>query len=118
MKKLGNVLINVMQDLSRVSTNGSAHVKVNDHICDEEEFETLFNHFTRGTMLERIDLQVGTLETRMECACGHSKKVDDPNHNGYDRCPSCGRFADIKDDPYQLVDPDPEKAGLRKSIRF
>ncbi|MFB6216227.1 MAG: hypothetical protein ABEJ72_04555, partial [Candidatus Aenigmatarchaeota archaeon] len=69
-------------------------------------------------MLERIDLKVESLETVMDCACGHSQEVNDPNHNGYDRCPSCGRFADIKDDPYQLVDPNPENAGPRKSIRF
>ncbi len=69
-------------------------------------------------MLERIDLKVEPLETRMDCVCGYGETVDDPDHNGYDRCPSCGRFADIRDDHYQLVNPDPEKAGLRKSIRF
>ncbi len=118
MKKLGNVLIQVMQDLSRISTNGHAEIKVNTHLCEPDEFEKLFTYFSRGTLLERLDLNAQPLETKMECVCGHQQKVDDPEHNGYDRCPSCGRFADIDDEEYRLVKPDPEKAGSRESIRF
>lgn len=118
MKKLGNVLIEVMQELSRISTNGSVHLKVNNHLCEPEEFEQLFGYFTQGTMLERLDMKAESLDTQLECVCGHNETVNDPNHPGYDRCPECGQFADIKDHEYQLVKPDPEKAGLRKSIRF
>lgn len=118
MKRLGNVLIEVMQELSRVSTNGSARIRINEHLCEPELFEKLFDYFSQGTILERIDLDVDEMETRMECACGHSKSVEDPNHNGYDRCPSCGRFADINDTEYEFVEPDLEKVGPRQSIRF
>ena len=107
-----------MEQLSQVSTNGYATVKINEHLCEPELFEQLFNYFSQGTILERIDLDVQSMSTEMECACGHSEKVDDPDHPGYDRCPSCGRFADIKDDEYSLVEPDLEKAAPRKSIRF
>ncbi len=118
MKKLGNVLIELMQDLSRISTNGSAQVRVNQHLCNPEDFERLFGYFSKGTLLERLELQAEPLETRLECVCGYEEAINDPNHGGYDRCPECGQFADVKDDEYQLVKPDPEKAGLRKSIRF
>ncbi|MFB6209237.1 MAG: hydrogenase/urease maturation nickel metallochaperone HypA [Candidatus Nanohaloarchaea archaeon] len=118
MKKLGNILIEVMQDLSRISTNGSAYVKVNNHICDPERFEQLFNYFSRGTILERLEIEVDSLETKMECACGFEEKVEEADHNGYDRCPSCGRFADIKQENYRLEKPNPERAGRRDSIRF
>lgn len=117
MKKLGNVLIQVMQDLSRVSTNGSAEVKVNKHICEPEEFEKLFDYFSRGTVLDRIELQAQSMTPYMKCACGYEEEVG-ADHNGYDRCPSCGRFADVKEEHYQLLNPDPEKAEVRKSIRF
>lgn len=118
MKKLGNVLIEVMQDLSRVSTNGSAHVRINNHLCEPERFEQLFNHFSRGTLLERIELEVGDLPTKLECSCGYQEKVENPDHKGYSRCPSCGQFANVKDNEYQLVKPDPEKTKPRESIRF
>lgn len=117
MEKLGNVLIQVMQDLSRISTNGSAHIRVNEHLCDPREFETLFNYFTKGTILERVDMDVDPLQTRMQCSCGNSRVIEG-EHPGYMKCPNCGRFAEIRDDNYQLVDPDPEKVGERKSIRF
>ncbi|PSH00116.1 MAG: hypothetical protein BRC28_01245 [Nanohaloarchaea archaeon SW_4_43_9] len=118
MKKLGNVLIEVMQELSSVSTNGSAHVKINNHLCEPELFEKLFNYFSKGTLLERIDLDVDSMNPQLECACGYNEIVDDAEHNGYDRCPSCGRFADIKDHEYKLLEPNVEKAAPRKSIRF
>jgi Zn finger protein HypA/HybF involved in hydrogenase expression len=118
MKKLGNVLIEVMQELSSVSTNGSAQVKINNHMCEPELFEKLFNYFSKGTILERIDLDVESMNPQLKCACGHNEVVNDPEHNGYDRCPSCGRFADIKDQEYKLVEPNVEKAAPRKSIRF
>ncbi|MBC5793120.1 MAG: hydrogenase maturation nickel metallochaperone HypA [Nanohaloarchaea archaeon] len=117
MKKLGNVLIEVMQDLSRVSTNGEATVKVNRTMCSPERFEQLFNYFSKGTILERINLNVQPMDSKLECGCGYAEVIDE-EHNGYDRCPQCGRFADIKDTDYQLVDPHPEKAMERKSIRF
>ncbi len=117
MEKLGNVLIKVIQDLSRISTNGSAHVRVNKHICNPAEFETLFDYFTRGTILEHVDLKVDPLEPRINCSCGENRTVES-DHPGYMKCPSCGRFAEIRDEPYQLIDPDPENAGIRKSIRF
>jgi Zn finger protein HypA/HybF involved in hydrogenase expression len=118
MKRLGNVLIEVMQELSKVSTNGSARIKINEHLCEPDLFEKLFEYFSQGTILERIDLDVEKMKPRMECACGYEESVKDPDHNGYDRCPSCGRFADIKDQEYQLVEPDLENAGPRQSIRF
>lgn len=118
MKRVGNVLIEVMEELSQVSTNGSAKIRINEHLCDPELFEKLFEYFSQGTILERIDLEVESMNTTLECACGHSEDVNDPNHPGYDRCPSCGRFADIKDQEYNLVEPDLEKAAPRKSIRF
>ena len=117
MDKLGNVLIQVMQDLSRISTNGSAHVRVNQQLCNPNEFKKLFNYFTKGTILERVDIQVDPLETRMECSCGNSCIIEG-GHNGYMKCPNCGRFAEIQDESYQLIHPDPEKVGERKSIRF
>lgn len=117
MEKLGNVLIQVMQDLSRISTNGSAHVRINEQLCDPREFETLFNYFTKGTILERVDMEVEPLETRMQCSCGNSRVIEG-SHNGYMKCPNCGRFAEIKDNSYQLIHPDPDQVGERKSIRF
>ncbi|MFB6147940.1 MAG: hydrogenase/urease maturation nickel metallochaperone HypA, partial [Candidatus Nanohaloarchaea archaeon] len=92
--------------------------KVNRNLCHPEEFKTLFDHFSRGTILERLDLEVDTLETKMECGgCGHERQVEG-EHSGYEKCPSCGRFAEIKDNAYELVEPDPSRAGARKSIRF
>ncbi len=117
MKKLGNVLIEVMQDLSSVSTNGSAHIRVNKNICSPQQFEQLFNYFSRGTILERLELEVDAMPTQLECVCGYQEEING-EHNGYGRCPSCGQFADVKDESYQLVDPDPEKTQPRKSIRF
>jgi len=118
MDKVGDVVIGVMQDLSRISTNGSARIRVNENLCDPEVFESLFNHFSRGTILERLDLEVETLETKMSCgSCGHERKVNG-EHSGYERCPTCGKFAEVQDSAYELVKPDPSKAGLRKSIRF
>ncbi|MFB6190876.1 MAG: hydrogenase/urease maturation nickel metallochaperone HypA [Candidatus Nanohaloarchaea archaeon] len=118
MDKVGNAVIKAMQDLSRISTNGSARIRVNRNLCEPEAFETIFEHFSRGTILERIDLDVETMDTKMECGgCGHSRTVEG-EHSGYEKCPSCGRFAEIKDNAYELVEPNPNKAGIRKSIRF
>lgn len=117
MEKLGNVLIKVIQDLSRISTNGSAKVRVNERICQPREFQTLFDYFTRGTILEHVDLDVDPLQTHMNCSCGERQPVKG-DHPGYMNCPSCGRFAEVREQAYQLVEPDPENAGIRKSIRF
>jgi Zn finger protein HypA/HybF involved in hydrogenase expression len=117
MQKLGNVLISVMQDLSKVSTNGYAHIKVNRNICDSERFETLFNYFAYGTILEHIDLDVEEVEAQAECVCGFQKTVEG-EHPGYMRCPECGKYAEINDRAYEIEEPDPEKTQLRKSKTF
>lgn len=117
MEKVGNVLIKVMEDLSQLSTNGTAHVRINKNLCEPERFRNLFNYFARGTILERVDLQVEPLQERMECSCGHAEEVQ-PGHNGYANCPSCGRFAEVKNESYQLIEPHPDKASERTSIRF
>lgn len=116
MAKLGNVLINVMQDLSRVETKNSAQVKVNNNLCTPNEFEALFDYFTVGTPLEHIDLNVEPLQTQMECGCGYQEPVNG-SHQGYANCPNCGRFAEVKDQPYELVDPDPNRT-MSRGIRF
>lgn len=117
MDKLGNVLIQVMQDLSRISTNGSATVRVNKSLCKPSDFEKLFNYFSKGTIIERVDLDVQPMNTKMKCSCGTTQQING-DHPGYMKCPNCGRFAEIKDEAYRLVDPDPAKVGERKSIRF
>lgn len=117
MKKLGNVLISVMQDLSRVSTNGSAHIKINRNICSSERFETLFNYFTYGTILEHIDLQVEEVNAMAECVCGYQEQMEG-QHPGYKRCPDCGKYAEVKDRAYEIEKPDPEKTQVRQSRTF
>ena len=117
MEKVGNALIGLMQDLSRLSTNGKAEIKVNKDLCQPEQFKTLFQHFTRGTILERVDLDVQTLETRVNCSCGYTNQHEG-EHNGYTKCPRCGKFAEVQDHAYKLVNPDPSKVGERKTIRF
>lgn len=117
MQKLGNVLISVMQDLSRVSTNGYAHIKVNRNICNSQRFEKLFNYFTYGTILEHIDLQVEEVESRAECVCGYRETIEG-EHPGYLRCPECGKYAEINDRAYEIAKPDPEKTKLRQSRTF
>lgn len=118
MEKVGNVLINLMQDLSRYSTNGSAHIKINSSMCEPNQFKALFNHFTRGTVLERIDLEVDDLQTHVDCSCGYKQEFKEDDHAGYTRCPRCGKFAEVKDRPYELVNPNPQDAELRTNIRF
>lgn len=117
MKKLGNVLISAMQDLSRVSTNGSAHIKINRNICSSERFETLFKYFTYGTILEHIDLKVEEVDSVAECVCGYQESISG-EHPGYKRCPDCGKYAEVKDRAYEIEKPDPEKTKLRQSRTF
>lgn len=117
MEKLGNVLISVMQDLSRVSTNGEAHIQVNRNVCESERFEKLFNYFTYGTILEHIDIKVEEMDSRAECVCGFEESVGG-DHPGYLRCPDCGKYAEIKDDAYEIKKPDPEKTKVRTSRTF
>lgn len=117
MDKLGNVLIQVMQDLSRISTNGQATVKVNSDIAEPEEFQRLFEVFSKGTIIEHVDLEVQSLQTKLNCSCGNSDPVES-DHPGYLKCPNCGRFAEVDDTHYQLVNPNPDHAGRRTSIRF
>lgn len=118
MEKVGNVLISLMQDLSQYSTNGEAHIKVNSSMCEPRQFEALFNHFTKGTILERIDLEVDELETYVDCSCGFKQKYNNDDHAGYTRCPRCGKFAEVKDQPYELLKPNPSKADIRTNIQF
>ena len=117
MEKLGNALIGLMQDLSRLSTNGKAEIQVNEKLCEPERFHALFQHFSRGTILERVDLQVDTLQTKIKCSCGYEDQHQG-EHNGYTRCPRCGKYAEIQDRAYKLINPDPNKVGQRKPIRF
>ncbi len=118
MEKVGNVLIDLMQDLSRYSTDGDAHIKINSSMCEPRQFQTLFDYFTKGTILERIDLQVEELNTYVNCSCGYRQDFQEDGHAGYTRCPRCGKFAEVKDRPYELVKPNPGNADLRTNIRF
>ena len=119
MDKVGNVLINLVQDLSSISTNGHAHVEINESLCQPREFETLFEYFTQGTILERIDLEVETLQSKVKCGCGHEEAINNQkNSKGYLRCPECGKFAEVRDPAYKIVEPDPNLVGKRRSIRF
>ncbi|MFO7794198.1 MAG: hydrogenase/urease maturation nickel metallochaperone HypA [Candidatus Nanohaloarchaea archaeon] len=118
MEKVGNVLIDLMQDLSRYSTDGDAHIKINSSMCEPRQFQTLFDYFTKGTILERIDLKVEELNTYVNCSCGYKQDFQEDGHAGYTRCPRCGKFAEVKDRPYELVKPNPGNADLRTNIRF
>lgn len=118
MEKVGNVLIDLMQDLSRYSTDGDAHIKINSSMCEPRQFQTLFDYFTKGTILERIDLKVEELDTYVDCSCGYNQDFGEDDHAGYTRCPRCGKFAEVKDRPYELVKPNPGNADLRTNIRF
>ena len=106
-----------MQDLSKVSTNGEAHIKINRNVCEAERFEKLFNYFTYGTILEHINLKVEEMDSTAECVCGYEESVGG-EHPGYLRCPDCGKYAEIKDDSYAIEKPDPEKTQVRKSRTF
>ena len=117
MEKLGNALIGLMQDLSRLSTNGKAEIQVNEKLCKPERFNALFQHFARGTILERVELNVDRMETKVNCSCGFEDSHEG-EHNGYTRCPRCGKFAEVQDHAYKLVNPDPSKVGERRTIRF
>ncbi|WEL19237.1 hydrogenase/urease maturation nickel metallochaperone HypA [Candidatus Nanohalococcus occultus] len=116
-EKVGNVLINVMQDLSRISTNDYARIRLNSNLCEPQTFQTLFEYFSRGTILEHVHLDVESMESQLNCSCGNQQVVKE-DHPGYMNCPECGRFAEVKDDSYQMVKPDPEIVGQRNSIRF
>ena len=117
MQKVGTVVVNLMQDLSRLSTDGEAHIRINNQLCEPEQFEALFGHFTRGTILERIDLRVEELDTKVKCSCGYRENFSE-RQKDYTKCPDCGKFAEVRNDAYELVSPDPSKAGMRKSIKF
>ncbi len=118
MRKVGNALLQLMEDLSQASTNGKATVKVNRNLAKPEEFKRLFDYFSKGTVLERVDLKVETMETRMSCVCGNREVINDDNHNGYGECSECGRIADIDDSEYTLVEPDPDIVQPRRKIKF
>ncbi len=117
MDKVGNVLISLVEDLSSISTNGHAHIQINENLCDPCQFERLFNYFTRGTILEHIDLEVDSTSTRVVCGCGYNSKMNE-DHSGYTKCPSCGKFAEVRNDAYRILSPNPRKVGKRRSIRF
>lgn len=117
MQKLGNTLINVMADLSALSTNGTAEIKVNQNLCRPEKFEQLFSHFTRGTILEHLDLDIQSMNSKAICGCGYEEEIQG-EHSGYIRCPQCGKFAEVQDRNYQIVSPQPTQTDRRRSIRF
>lgn len=106
-----------MEDLSTISTNGTAELGVNSNLCSPEEFETLFGHFTRGTILERLDLDIHELDTRAVCGCGYEENIN-RDHAGYIKCPNCGKFAEVRDRPYEIISPNPSNTDERRSIRF
>ena len=118
MDKVGNVLINLVQDLSSISTNGYAHVEINHQLCDPQEFERLFHYFTKGTILERIELDVRKLNSIIKGGCGYTEELDEPDSKGYIKCPECGKFAEVRDPKYKILEPDPNLVGKRQSIRF
>lgn len=117
MQRLGNALVQLMKDLSVLSTNGHAEVRVNSNLTSPERFEQLFNHFTRGTVLERLNLDIKGMQPEAACSCGYRQKIQG-EHSGYIKCPECGKFAEIRDRPYKIVSPEPSRTGERKSIRF
>jgi Hydrogenase expression/synthesis hypA family. len=117
MRRLGNVLIEVIEDLSQISTNGHARLRVNDALTTPQQFHSLFNYFTRGTILENVDMDVEPLDTYANCACGYEEQVEG-DHSGYRKCPECGRFANIEEKDYELVSPDPKHADQRQTFRF
>lgn len=117
MQKLGNVLIDVMSDLSKMETNGYAEVRINENICGPERFERLLEYFTRGTILETVEIDMNGMNPEAECVCGFSRKIED-DHPGYVKCPDCGKFAEVTDNAYEIARPDPQKARARESIRF
>lgn len=117
MEKVGNALISLIQDLSSISTNGHAYVEINENLCEPQRFKQLFDYFTQGTILERIDLEVYSTTTTVDCGCGYNEPVNG-DHSGYVRCPDCGKFAEVQNHAYQIRKPDPSKVGKRQSIRF
>ncbi len=112
MNKIGNVIIDLMQELSEISTGTSVKIRLNQNVADPRQFKQLFNYFARGTYLEHINLDVETFQPSLECSCGYSSKIDSLE-KGYAKCPRCGKFAEINDHSYEIVHPAPN--GIKKS---
>lgn len=111
MNKVGNVIINLIDELSDISTGGNVQIKLNSEVSSPREFKNLFQYFTRGTYLEHIDLEVEQFKPRIECGCGFTSTVESLD-KGYAKCPKCGKFAEINDHSYEIIHPAPE--GVRR----
>lgn len=111
MNKIGNVIINLIDELSDISTSGEVEIRLNSEVSDPEEFQRLFKYFTKGTYLEHIDLKVNTFQPKIECGCGYTSRVDSLEQ-GYAKCPKCGKFAELNDHSYEIQHPAPN--GVRK----
>jgi Zn finger protein HypA/HybF involved in hydrogenase expression len=76
----------------------------------------VFEYFTKGTILERIDLEVHEMTRKMECVCGAERAVQGPE-NGYMKCPECGRFAKVEESDYKIEQPDLSEVNPRSKFR-
>ncbi|MFB6203602.1 MAG: hypothetical protein ABEK01_03875 [Candidatus Nanohaloarchaea archaeon] len=101
MKKTGTVLIQVMQEISRMNDRTAAEIKVNRNICNARKFESLFRQFIKGTVLERMSLRFSEMQPRASCICGYEEDIS-RDHSGYIQCPDCGKFAEVKDTSYRI----------------
>lgn len=116
MDKVGDSVLELVHQLSRISTGGEAKVRVNENICTPEEFKTVLDHYRKGTILEHIDIDVEGYQPYAECSCG--KKENIAGGANYSKCEDCGKFVEVRNHPYKLEEPDPSVVGERKNMRF
>ncbi len=105
MEKAGNIILEVIDDLLSTKVSTDIHIRINDNLCSEKEFEILFKQFTKGTFLERANLQVESFKPSITCGCGHREPYK--GDKNYIKCPKCGKFANITDKSYEIIKPQP-----------
>lgn len=104
MEKIGNALLKLVEELSESSCTERVKLMINEDLCSATEFEILFRNFVQGTYLERLKLDVETFQTQVKCSCGYASSLENSTDKGHVRCPQCGKFAEVLDDSFRIVE--------------
>lgn len=90
-----NLVMQLIEELSRRECNGHAKVRLGRARASPAKFKEIFNHYSRGTYFEQVDLAIEEVPPIIGCECGYNALVTAPAMLS-EPCPECGGEPELR----------------------
>lgn len=106
-----DLVMKLIEELSHRGCNGHAKVRLGTALADPDKFKNIFNHYSRGTYFENVDLQLEEVYPVIQCECGYTAHVMSPDMLS-DPCPQCGGTPELQHGKeFEILEPEEQPSN-------